>query len=113
MKKKNIYLILFVIGTVIPYYEFISFIIENGLDFKLLLNQLFANRISSFFAYDVIISAIVLLILIFTDKNKSKYYWVPLIATITIGVSSGLPLYLFQKECQNDDKILPKIDKRK
>jgi len=104
MKTKNIYLVLFVIGTVVPYYEFIGFTFENGLDLKLLLHQLFANRISSFFAYDVIISAIVLLILFFSDKNRSKYQWVPLLATITIGVSSGLPLYLYQKECQNSNK---------
>lgn len=98
MKIKNIYFLLFIVGVVVPYYEFISFIFENGFDFKLLFDQLIATRISRFFAYDIIISAIVLLVFILNEKTGVKNYWVPILATFTIGVSAGLPLFLYQRE---------------
>jgi hypothetical protein len=56
---KKLYLLLAVIGFVLPYYFFVSFLIANGLNLQLFFSQLFANNISSFFAADLIISAIV------------------------------------------------------
>jgi hypothetical protein len=102
MKTKHIYLLLFIFGTILPYYEFISFIFENGFDFKLLFEQLFETRISRFFAYDVIISAIVLFVFILKEKTGIKYYWLSILATFTIGVSAGLPLFLYQKEVKKN-----------
>ena len=104
MKIKHLYLTLFIIGTVIPYYEFIGFIIENGANFKLLSNQLLATKISRFFAYDVIISAIVLLIFILKEKEGINNYWLSVLITFTIGVSDGLPLFLFQRELKNRNR---------
>ena len=102
---KYIYLILAIIGAVVPYYFLVSFLVDNGLDIPLLFDQLFATDISTFFAADVIISAIVLAILIITNRDelKKNYFLVPLIGTFTIGVSFGLPMYLFLKEQTNKE----------
>ncbi len=104
MRIKTVYFILFIIGSIVPYYFFLPFIIKHGLDFKLLISELSANNISLFFGFDVIISALALIIYILYDQNKIKvrFYGLAIIATLTIGVSSGLPLYLLLKERTKD-----------
>jgi len=49
MKPKNIYLLLCVLGIALPYSEFVPWVISNGLNVRLFLHQLIANRISCFF----------------------------------------------------------------
>lgn len=104
MKIKISYFLLFIIGSVIPYYFFLPFLLKHGLDIKLIISELTANNISIFFGIDVIISAIVLIIYIIYDQSKIKvqYFALAILATLTIGVSSGLPLYLFLKERTKD-----------
>jgi hypothetical protein len=46
---QTIYLTLCILGFVLPYSQFVPFLAEYGLDFKLFFEQLFTNRISSFF----------------------------------------------------------------
>jgi formate hydrogenlyase subunit 3/multisubunit Na+/H+ antiporter MnhD subunit len=94
---RRVYLILSIAGFVIPYYFLVTFLLENGFDLSLILNQLFANRISTFFAVDLILTAIVFLIYSFTEtrtlkmKNWSHY----LLATLLIGPSFALPFFLY------------------
>lgn len=113
MRLKHIYLLLFILGVIIPSSQFISFLSENGLDIPLLFHQLFANRISAFFGLDVIISAVVLLVLIFTEGRKEniRHMWIPVLATLAVGVSAGLPLYLYMREYQKSEKVLSAEDK--
>jgi hypothetical protein len=61
MKLQHFYLIFCVIGFILPYSRFVPWVFEHGLNLQLLFRELFANRISAFFALDVIFSAIVLL----------------------------------------------------
>jgi len=97
---KNSYLILAMVGFVLPYYELIQFLLENGMDIPLLIQQLFANHISSFFGWDVIVSAIVLLAFIIYENKKLRipFAWLAILGTFTVGVSFGLPLFLYLKE---------------
>ena len=50
-----LYLVLCILGTLLPYSQFLPFLREHGLDVSLLIKDLFANRISSFFGLDVIL----------------------------------------------------------
>jgi hypothetical protein len=61
---------------------------------------LFANPISTFFAVDVIISALVLLIFIFSEGRRlaMKHLWVYVVCTFLVGVSLALPLFLYVRE---------------
>lgn len=104
MKNKHLYLLLCLIGIIFPYWELINFFSENGFDFKLFFEQLTANRISRFFVYDVVISAIVLFVFIFQNKKEIKTYWIPILITFTIGVSAGFPLFLYQRELAKETK---------
>lgn len=94
------YAILAVVGTAVPLSQFIPWLIENGLNPTLLVQQAFQSSISSFAWADVIISAVVLLLFIFWEgrRLKMKNLWLPVLGTCTVGVSLGLPLFLMLRE---------------
>lgn len=97
---KKLYLFLAIIGFLLPYYFFVSFLLENGLDLGLLIDQLFANNISTFFAVDLIITGIVLLAFIYQKAHKLKMsnWWAYGIATLLVGPSFAMPLFLYYRE---------------
>lgn len=94
------YLLLSILGTVVPYGAFVPWIISNGLDFSLLLEEATANPISIFAWLDVVIAAIALLGFIFVDGNRNgvKGRTIAILGTLSVGVSCGLPLYLYLRE---------------
>ncbi len=100
MKLKTIYLVLCFLGVLLPYWQLGPWLVANGLNLPLLLQQLFANQVGAFFAMDVVVSAVVLLV--FSRSEGSKLgvpgRWLPLIAVLTVGVSLGLPLFLYLRE---------------
>src|SRR5438132_1338694 len=64
MKPKTSYLAFCVLGVLLPYWQLLPWVYENGLQLNLLVRDLFANRIGAFFGMDVIVSAFVLLVFI-------------------------------------------------
>ena len=94
------YLALVVLGVIVPYAAFVPWVIEHGLDIPLMIEQLFANRVSAFFGLDVIVSAIVLWVFIAVEGRRAgvRHTWAPIAASLTIGVSAGLPLFLLLRE---------------
>lgn len=100
MKPKGLYLILCVAGTVLPYSQFLPFVREHGLDLRLFFEQLFANRISAFFGLDVIVSSLVLWAFVVIEGGRAgvKRLWAPIAASLVVGVSLGLPLFLYLRE---------------
>jgi len=63
----------------------------------LFFRELFANRISAFFAMDVIVSAIVLIWFIQSEgkRFRVRLLWLPTVGTLLAGVSFGFPLFFF------------------
>jgi antibiotic biosynthesis monooxygenase (ABM) superfamily enzyme len=98
--KKNIYFILALIGLLAPYYFLFKFLGTNGFDLDLLVQQLLANNISTFFAVDLVISIFVFWIYMFAESNKlqMKNAWLYLLASLLVGLSFALPLFLYFKE---------------
>jgi hypothetical protein len=97
---KKLYLLLAIAGFVLPYYFFVSFLVENGPDLPLLLDQLFASHISTFFAVDLIMTALVFLLFSYreTQRIQLKNWWVYAVATLVVGPSSALPWFLYVRE---------------
>ena len=97
---KNAYLVLAMIGLLLPYYFFVSFLVENSLDPGLLFDQLFANDISSFFAIDLIITAIIFWVFLYREAQRYGIgnWWVYVVATLLVGPSFALPLFLYFRE---------------
>ena len=102
MKPKHWYLGLALLGTILPYSQFVPFVREHGLDLGLFWAQLFANRISAFFGLDVIVASVVLWIFVVVESRRSDVprRWLPLAAVLTVGVSLALPLFLYLREAR-------------
>ncbi len=100
MKRKNIYLILCLIGIALPYWQFIPWVTANGLHMSLFIQQLFANRIGAFFGMDVLVSAVTLLVFARAETLRlgARARWITVLAVLTVGVSLGLPLFLYMRE---------------
>jgi hypothetical protein len=104
MKTRHFYLICCVLGLLLPYSQFVPWLLEHGLDIISLCRELFANRISAFFAIDVIVSAIVLIWFIQSEgkRLRMQLLWVPIVGTLVVGVSFGFPLFLFLRQVSLD-----------
>lgn len=102
MKPKNLYLGLCVVGTVLPYSQLIPFLREHGFDVRLFFEQMFSNWIGGFFGMDVIVSSLVLWVLVFSEGRRAgvKHLWAPIAANLAVGVSLGLPLFLYMREAR-------------
>jgi hypothetical protein len=104
MRPRNLYLSLCVLGLLLPYSQFLPFLQEHGLDLRLIVQQLFANRISAFFGLDVIVSSVVLCIFVLVEGRRlgMRRLWLPLVALLTVGVSLALPLFLYLREARQE-----------
>lgn len=98
----RIYLLLALLGIALPYGALIPWLVDNGLDLALLIQHASTNPISTMGWLDVVVAAMTLLIFIIVDGQRSKVKWLlfPILGTLTVGVSFGLPLYLYLKESQ-------------
>ena len=106
MKPKNLYLFLCFLGTALPLWQFLPFVREHGLDMRLFVAQLFANPVSGFFGMDVIVSSAVLWVLVLTEGRRAgvKHLWAPIVANLAVGVSLGLPLFLYLRETRLESR---------
>ena len=104
MKTRYVYLICCVLGLILPYSQFVPWIFEHGLNLTLFFRELFANRISAFFAMDVILSAIVLILFIQNEGKRLQVrrLWLPTLGTLVVCVSFGFPLFLFLRQMTLD-----------
>ena len=104
MRLRHLYLALCVVGTAAPYWKFVPWVMDNGLNLSLLCQEFFATRIGAFFGLDVVVSAIVLFVFIVTEGRRIALprLWLPAIATLLVGVSLGLPLFLFLRQRKLD-----------
>lgn len=95
----RVYIVLSVAGFVLPVYPFLLFLLENGLDAHLFLKELFANHVSSFFAIDVIVSALVLVVFSVSESLRlgSRILLLPILGLL-VGVSFAFPLLLYFRE---------------
>ena len=98
--KERLYLLTAIAGLALPWYFFLDFLMENGFDIALFAQQLFANRISTFFAVDLIIAALVFLLYLCIEERRRPHsrWWLIALATAAIGPSFAIPLYLYLRE---------------
>ncbi len=91
------YLLLAIVGTLLPMSYFLAWLGANGWDFGAMLTAWHANDATSGLVYDLTIAAIALTLWILAEALPRRD-WPSLAAipaTFCIGVSCGLPLYLF------------------
>ena len=95
--NKNIWLVLAVVGTVIPWIFFGRFFALNGLDIPLFIQSLFANGPAAGFSADVLISIVVFWFWATIDgrKHNVRLWWLIFPAGCTVGLSLAMPLYFY------------------
>ena len=100
MKRKTIYLILCVLGAAIPYANFLPWLLHNGLNLRLFFREMTVNEIASFFVLDVVMSAVVVIAFLLLENARVtiRNRWLVPVALLTVGVSLGLPLFLYLRE---------------
>jgi hypothetical protein len=100
MNTRHAYLALCALGTVLPCSQVVPWIAEHGLDIPLFVRELFASRVSAFFALDVVVSTLVLWTLVAVEGRRCgvRHLWAPVAASLGVGVSLGLPLFLYMRE---------------
>ena len=92
-----VYLLLAIWGTIHPMYYFISWFQAEGWDIMKMVDAWHVNNATSGLVWDLTIAALALTIWIVSEVAVRRN-WLALIAipaTFCIGVSCGLPLYLF------------------
>ena len=104
MRLRHVYLALCVLGAALPSWKLVPWLMDHGLNLSLLCQELFTTRIGAFFGLDVVVSAIVLLIFIVIEGRRLalSLLWLPILATLLVGVSLGLPLFLYLRQRQLD-----------
>jgi hypothetical protein len=100
MKLKTVYLVLCVVGVVLPLWQIAPWLLSNGLNLPLFFRQLFENRVGAFFGMDVFVSAAALFVFVFAEGSRAgvRARWLPVVAALAVGVSLGLPLFLYMRE---------------
>jgi Terpene cyclase DEP1 len=91
------YLALAVWGAVHPMYYFVTYMRETGTGLRGLIDAWYVNASTTGLVWDLTIAAIALTLFICAETFVRRN-WIALIAipaTFCIGVSCGLPLYLF------------------
>ena len=106
MTKKNIFLILAIIGFIAPYYFFVQVPPESALNIPALIQPLFANNFMKGLAMDLTISVITFWVYVFVEANRigMKNAWLYLLATLLVGLSFALPLFLYFRELKLETK---------
>ena len=92
-----VYLGLAVWGAIHPMYYFISWFRDNGVSLSKMVDAWHVNAATSGLVWDLTIAAIALTVFIVSEVTARRN-WIALIAipaTFGIGVSCGLPLYLY------------------
>ena len=97
---RNLYLVLAIWGAIHPMYYFVSWFMENGWSIMAMVDAWHVNNATSGLVWDLTIAAIALTAWILAEALRYRN-WLSLVAipaTFCIGVSCGLPLYLYLRD---------------
>jgi hypothetical protein len=100
MKPKHAYLVLCVLGVLLPYSQLAPYMLESGFDIPVVMEILFSSRISAFIALDLFVSAMTFLAFAWVEGKRigMREFWIPIAGTFLVGVSLGFPLFLYLRE---------------
>ena len=105
-----IYLGLAIWGAIHPMYYFLGYMAETGTGLSGLIDAWYVNASTHGLVWDLTIAAIALTVWVISEAINTKN-WLSLLAipaTFCIGVSCGLPLYLYLR-----DRIVYRRDKHR
>ena len=94
---RNLFLLLAIVGAVVPMYYFISWFEKFGYDLGAMVKAWNVNDAATGLVYDLTIAAVALTVWAIWESVRERRYLnlIAIPATFCIGVSCGLPLYLY------------------
>jgi hypothetical protein len=100
MKPKTFYLVLCILGTILPTWQFSLFFLESGFDPSLFLTQPFSTRVGTALVFDLVTAVFAFFAYAVVEgrRLKMRYYWLPIASVFAVGLSLGLPLFLYMRE---------------
>lgn len=107
--SKNFYLAMMIIGTVVPWYFFSGFIAENGAGLAGFADALYMNGAAGGAVSDLLLSSAVFWVWSFADARKHGVgnWWLVIPATLAVGLSLGMPLYLWMRARAKQEALVP------
>ena len=99
MSKQNIYLILAILGILLPYGLFLPWLLEHGFNVQLFFSEMFANDIAGTTALDFLVVTIVVNVFIVFESKKigMKNIYISVLASL-FAIGFGLALFLWLRE---------------
>lgn len=99
MKQSTFYLVLCILGVLIPWVFLIGFLGIPEPTISLFFTSIFANHVSSAVAGDLLVSGVVFFIFLFYEGRRlnMKNLWLFVPVTLFVGLSFGLPLFLYSR----------------
>ena len=96
---KKLFLILCILGVVLPYYHLYQFLLENNWSMSGFWSDIYSNHAISMITMDITVAAIsfmFFLIYKFYNKKIDKLCFIKyMISLFLVGFSLSLPLYLY------------------
>ena len=97
---KKLYLLLAVVGAIVPYIFFFQFFQTEGLSISAFVESLFVNGAAGGFSADLLFTSFVFWLFMIVQQRRSKgpkpYLFIML--NLAIGLSCALPAYLYVRE---------------
>lgn len=100
MRLRHVYLFLCLAGIALPYWQLVPWFAAHGVSLSLFVHELFSTRIGGFFGMDVFVSAVALIVFASVEGRRlgMRSRWLIVLAILLVGVSLGLPLFLYLRE---------------
>jgi len=97
MNYKTLYLILAIVGGIVPYVFFIQFLQQHGVDLPVFVAALFVNGAAGGFTADLLIASLAFWVAMVElwRLDRGPAPWLFIVLNLIIGLSFALPLYLF------------------
>jgi hypothetical protein len=104
VKLKHLYMVLGTLGVVLPFTQFMPWVIDSALDLPLLVAGTESSRLAALSWLDVGVAAITLpnFVLSHGRRNRVPGLWLPTVGAVTVGVSLGPPPYLLTREMRHE-----------
>ena len=97
---KTLYLILAIVGAVVPYVFFFQFFSNEGINLGVFVGALFANPAAGGFTADLLLTSVVFWLFMFQQRSRKKgpSPAVFIVLNLLIGLSCAVPAYLYVRE---------------
>ncbi len=99
MKQTKVYAILCIVGAVVPWLFLIRFLGQDEISIPSFFLSIFSNNVSSAVAGDLIVSTLAFFAFVLFEGRRAgvRHLWLYVAATLCVGLSFGLPLFLFHR----------------